>query len=175
MNKQLNDPFNSFVAFPCSNVACSIAFAFAHSSVCRLMKRARGHHQRAAELADATTTKSDLADWLSEQWAFGLMTATVVQKIAAMSEDDHRDRETRASTSPSSLSVLANMGSRGKHPSNIHQALTDSIQKKGRGMNVITEFEMPQKRLKVREKGPTTDYAAHQMINPFEWFGCMYK
>ena len=52
-------------------------------------RRPRGHLQRAmARVVEATST---LANYLKETSAFGLMTATVVQRIAQMSVADHEE------------------------------------------------------------------------------------
>ena len=64
------------------------------------------------QAASSAGTRSSLAEWLIEQWAFGFLYASQVQQIAAVAEDDHMDDE--ASRSPTDLQSLANLGTKGE-------------------------------------------------------------
>ena len=55
----------------------------------RAVVRPRGHHQRAE--ARRAPKRSRLAQFLVENWAFGIMTAVMVQAASYLSVKDHED------------------------------------------------------------------------------------
>ena len=133
------------------------------------MPPARGYQQRlAAANAEVNVENSTLADYLQELWAFGLMPATQVQKIAALAVDDH-------DTSPGNLVSLANLGARGKFPSNCHRDLTAKLARYS-FMPSPMPFELPMLNLKKKQLGDeATEIMETAMEAPHEVFAALFK
>ena len=80
----------------------------------------RGFQQRALRIANEQNQSSALARYLTERWAFGLLPATEVQRIASLAVADHE-------RSPAELTKLAGLGTKGKHPNHCHVELTRAL------------------------------------------------
>ena len=87
--------------------------------------RGRGHRQRAKNRP--SRIRSTLVSWLQEMWAFGLMAATTVQKVAAKCVADHSDEN--GPTSPQDLVALAEIGASGASPQHAHENLANNVRK----------------------------------------------
>eukprot|EP00438_Fugacium_kawagutii_P016899 Skav205369 [mRNA] locus=scaffold2437:85413:87176:+ [translate_table: standard] len=74
----------------------------------------------------AGAAPSLLATWLKEQWAWGRFSPQEVQHIAALAQKDMKAFGCNAL--PSNLCALAEMGTYGKHPNNVHRDLMKLVQ-----------------------------------------------
>ena len=133
--------------------------------------RGRGHLQRAEQRR--SDIRSSTAEYLIEQWAFGLLTAVVVQVIALKTVRDHQD-EDGESQSPPLLQKLARLGTFGAHPQNVHTEFQNAL-KKAVGEPDVFRFECPMLSLKRREGRRLLAEANHAMISPFAFFSWLYE
>ena len=141
----------------------------------------RGHAQRArlrAELEPAHNAPSGLAKRLLDQWGFGLIAATEVQRLALLAVQDHCEGDVTTnpalSKSPPMLVELARMGSWGRHPNHVHSQLT-----RWASGNFHTpaplEFACTMRNLKRTRFGPSsTMEVQHAIYEPSVWFNKLY-
>ena len=94
--------------------------------------RGRGHIQRQRQrLSESLSvepirTRSCLADWLVEQWAFGHIPATQMQIVASLTVRDHTTAD-GIPHSPGLLPRLASIGSGGRSPQHGHDNLSKLV------------------------------------------------
>ena len=105
-----------------------------------------GHRQRAAQRAPLL--RSTLAARLRETWAFGLLAATTVQRIAQRAVNDHANQD--GPTSPSELVQLSELRTSGAHPQNCNAELSNSV-RKAHGAPPPMKFDLEMKSLKRRD------------------------
>ena len=111
---------------------------------------------------------SALGDCLLELWAFGELSATRVQQIAARAVEDR-------SQDPALLRDLAELGTGGRHKNNIHKELSTLVSRMSPQIPAPMSFHVPLV-YKPFLRGPGQNVpAAHSMHLPFEWFSFMYK
>ena len=88
-------------------------------------RRESAEHDQAAQ---AASTRSFLAEYLLEQWAWGNFSPQQVQCIAALFKKDAEALGVRHVQS--SLATLANLGSEGRHANNVHRDLMNVVKEK---------------------------------------------
>ena len=95
-------------------------------------KPRRGQRQRLEALNqnEANLEYSSLANYLEEQWSWGLMSGQTIQKIAMLAL---RDMEAvGCEIAPTSLQKLASIGTSGLHANNCHRDLMTFLPKKSK-------------------------------------------
>ena len=125
----------------------------------------RGHQQRSRARAQAEP-HSELFKYLVQRWAWGLLTATIVQGVAAHAVSSHTLDGTVQS--PSDVVSLANLGSAGRNPQHCHSQLTDMLR-----LNfslATTLFMCPMLMLKRRWGARLIEDVKHGMVSPFLMF-----
>ena len=136
-------------------------------------KGRRGHHQRAAERVATNERISLLMQWAVEQWAFGLLWASDVQRICHYAQIDHQDSDAR-STSPEGLDLLAAIGSSGAHCGNCHRDLERILLRKWSDAPKPMRFPLTMLSLKVRD-GERQEVEANQaLLLPCEIISFLY-
>ena len=130
--------------------------------------RRRGHRQRAADLQNrVVSTVSGLASWLLEQWAFGIMAATMLQRIAKFTVGDHEH-------SPQPLVHLAGLGTGGVNPQHCHEELKRYVSDEP-GLPEAMTVKVPMKSLK-RKDGEQIEVDADLSFHaPHLVFEALYK
>ena len=122
-------------------------------------KRGRGHHQRAAARANENDRPSQLAEWLLEQYCFGLISAIRVQVIAQCAVSDHEG-------SPDLLEQLAAIGTYGKWPSNCDDSLRRLLSRTHSTLPAQTTAPIPMKGSKVRAGTRVDVGCVHAFMSP---------
>ena len=131
------------------------------------LARRSGHRQRWLATV-AARTESELARYLEEMFAFGLMSAMMVQVIAAKAVSDHEN-------SPEDLKALASLGAHGTHRSNCHRDLIHLLQNQIDIVPSPMPVNIPMKNLKKRTiDGAVVVEQATSMIAPQEVFSTLY-
>ena len=130
----------------------------------------RGHQRRSRARAQAEP-HSELFKYLVQRWAWGLLTATIVQEIAAHAVSSHTLDGTVQS--PSDVVSLANLGSAGRNPQHCHSQLTDMLR-----LNfslATTLFMCPMLMLKRRWGARLIEDVKHGMVSPFLMFSWLWE
>lgn len=133
--------------------------------------RGRGHRQRQQARAELER-RSSLAEFLIGEWAFGLLTATMVQRIAALAVADHTVDGN--STSPSHLDELAALGTAGANPQNCHRELQAKTGRRVGTPNPL-RFVLELLSLKRHEGNRIKVGVQHGMVAPHEFFAYLYR
>ena len=89
--------------------------------------RGRGHRQRASAFGSAVA--STTAKFLTEMWAFGVFTASMVQRLGKMIVDDHVDPASGLATSPPDLVTLSELGNSGASSQHCYDQMSNRVAK----------------------------------------------
>ena len=103
---------------------CTIAFCSLWTAMdCEPpQKRPRGGQRQRLKQLEAPTSPSSshLAELLTHKWAWGELSLQEVQRIASAANNDFEGQSCKA---PKELELLANLGSKGRFPNNMHSEL----------------------------------------------------
>ena len=135
--------------------------------------KGRGHRAREF-LRRGRNVASELMKYLVTNWAFGWLSAPVVQRIASLAESDHKD-EHGNSRSPSDLQWVANIGTAGANEQNCQRDLERRLQRQFDAAPQPSTFKIPMKGMNRDRFGERIEAErTTALLDPSEWFAYLY-